>query len=73
MRSFVEIIDAFDGSFGSAIGIPDSHARAMRARKSIPDGYWLRVVKAAEDRGIEGITLESFAELAKERLERAAQ
>ena len=71
MNSFVEIIDAFGGAapFGEAIGIPDSHARAMKARDSIPDGYWMRAVEAARSRDIEGVTLESFASLAKARLE----
>lgn len=71
MNSFVQIIDAFGGAapFGEAIGIPDSHARAMKARGSIPDGYWLKTVEAARVRDIEGVTLESFASLAKARLE----
>lgn len=71
MKSFVEIIDAFGGAspFGEAIGIPDSHARAMKARNSIPDGYWSRAVEAARARDIANVTLESFAALAKARLE----
>lgn len=76
MNSFAEIIDAFGGaaSFGSAIGITDSHARAMRARDSIPDGYWLKTVETAQARGLDSITLETFASLAKSRLEeRVAQ
>lgn len=72
MNSFVEIIDAFGGAalFGDAIGIPDSHARAMKARNSIPDGYWLKTVEAARARDIENVTLESFAVLAKARLDK---
>lgn len=75
MNSFVQIIDAFGGpsAFGEAIGIPDSHARAMKARKSIPDGYWLKVVEAARERGIKDVTLESFASLAETRLEPRAK
>jgi hypothetical protein len=71
MNSFVQIIDAFGGAapFGEAIGIPDSHARAMKARKSIPDGYWLQTVKAAQDRDIVGVTLESLAALAEAKLQ----
>lgn len=74
-KSFVEIIDAFGGAapFGDAIGIPDSHARAMKARGSIPDGYWLKTVEQARSRGIEGVTLESFAALAKIKLEEASR
>lgn len=75
MNSFVEIIDAFGGpaSFGEAIGIPDSHARAMKARDSIPDGYWLKTVDAAISREIAGVDLECFARLAKARLEESAR
>jgi hypothetical protein len=71
MNSFAEIIDAFGGAspFGEAVGIPDSHARAMKARNSIPDGYWSRAVEAAQSRNISGVTLETFAELAEARLE----
>jgi hypothetical protein len=74
MKSFIEIIDAFGGAapFGAAIGISDSHARAMKARDSIPDGYWLRTVKAAQGRGVKGVTLESFATIAGSRLEERA-
>lgn len=73
MNSFVDIIDAFGGAapFGEAIGIPDSHARAMKARNSIPDGYWLKTVEAAREREIPNITLESFAALAATRLQAA--
>jgi hypothetical protein len=71
MNSFAQIIDTFGGPgpFAEAVGIPGSHARAMKSRDSIPDGYWMRAVEAARERGIQGITLESFALLAKSRLE----
>lgn len=71
MDSFVQIIDAFGGPtpFGEAIGIPGSHARAMKARDSIPDGYWMRTVEAAKAREIQDVTLERLARLAKCRLE----
>jgi hypothetical protein len=63
MKSFVEIIQAFGGTaiFAEAIGIPDSHARAMKARRSIPHRYWRRTVKAAQERHIDGITTDSMA------------
>jgi hypothetical protein len=75
MQTFSQIIDAFGGaaSFGAAVGIPDSHARAMKARNSIPDGYWLKAVNAAQDRGIDGVTLESLAAISASRMERSAQ
>ncbi len=66
MNSFSSVIDAFGGpaKFGDAIGIPDSHARTMKARDSIPADRWSKVVAAAEERGVEGVTLEKLAELA---------
>lgn len=75
MKSFVDIIEAFGGAapFGEAIGIPDSHARTMKARRSIPDGYWLRTIEAAQERNIDGITLESLAMIARVRLEETAR
>jgi hypothetical protein len=75
MDSFVQIIDSFGGAaaFGEAIGISDSHARAMKARGSIPNGYWSRAVDAARTRGIKGVTLEAFASLAATRLEESAR
>lgn len=63
------VIDAFEGAFGESIGIPDSHARAMRTRDSIPCRYWSAVVAEAEKRGIQGITFEVLARIAKARLE----
>lgn len=70
MDSFAQIIDRFGGApaFGKAVGIPDSHARAMKARDSIPDGYWSRMVAAAAENSIEGVTLELLAELAEVKL-----
>jgi hypothetical protein len=73
MNTFPEIIDAFKGDFAEAIGIEDSHARAMKARESIPSSYWLRVVKAAEERAIKGVTLELLAALGEARQRESAQ
>lgn len=72
--SFAAIIDLFGRSadFADAIGIPESHARAMRARRSIPGHYWIRMVEAAKARGLVGITLEVLAGLAEASLERSA-
>lgn len=65
MDSFASVIDAFGGpaKFGAAIGVPDSHARTMRARDSIPSYRWARVVSAAEEMGVGGVTLERLAQL----------
>jgi hypothetical protein len=65
METFGAIIDAFGGTsaFGQAIGIPDSHARTMKARDSIPPEHWDRLVKAAIERDIEGISFKRLTEI----------
>lgn len=75
MDTFAQIIDSFDGpgAFAKAIGIPGSHARAMKTRNSIPDVYWMRTVEAAKARDIEGVTLECLAKIAESRLESASE
>src|SRR4051812_10009273 len=64
-ESFSAIIEAFGGPgpFGDAIGIPDSHARTMKARDSIPSTRWTDVVAAADRLQIEGVTLQILADL----------
>ncbi len=73
MDTFASIIDAFGGPgpFGEAIGIPDSHARTMKARDSIPASRWTGVVEAAERLSIAGVTLETMAEIEANRVRRA--
>jgi hypothetical protein len=74
MESFSAVIDAFGGpsSFGRAIGIPDSHARTMKTRDSIPAARWPRVEAEAKARRIRGVTVEQMAELAAKRAEAAS-
>lgn len=66
MGSFSAVIDAFGGpaKFGRALGIPASHAGVMKHRESIPAEYWPAVVKAASEKGIDGVTFEGLALLA---------
>jgi hypothetical protein len=52
------------GTFAKDVGIPRKHAHAMYARDSIPPYYWLAVVKAADERGYNGITYELLVKLA---------
>lgn len=65
MDSFAAVIDSFGGplKFATAVGVVDSHARAMKARNSIPSDYWSEVVAAANAHAIHGITLELLASL----------
>lgn len=69
MRTFVDIIDAFGGParFSEAIGIEAFHGQTMKTRGSIPPAYWNRVVMAARQKRISGITLESLAKIAEAR------
>jgi hypothetical protein len=64
--SFSRIIEALGGpaAFGAAIGIPDSHARAMKTRDSIPPEYWPATVRTAETKGIAGVTADAMAKIA---------
>lgn len=54
--------------FRNALGLPDVNARQMKFRDSIPPGYWPRVVEAAKERQIKGVTLEALAVLAQAKL-----
>jgi len=65
METFDAIIEAFGGAgpFAQAIGIPDSHARTMKARNSIPPEHWDRLVAAAIERDIEGISYKRLTEI----------
>jgi len=65
--SFEAVFEAFGGpaSFGEAIGIPSFHAQTMKQRGSIPPAYWARTVKAAQERAVDGVTLERLAQLAE--------
>lgn len=75
MQTFSGIIDAFGGPipYSRAVGIAEFHARTMKSRDSIPPGYWPRVVEAAKESGVEGVTLEALADLAKAKLDEAAR
>lgn len=67
MNSFSEVIAAFGKQFAEAIGVEESHARAMKARKSIPSTRWIATVNAAKRLGIKGVTLDLLARLDAEK------
>lgn len=69
MKSFSDIIAAFGGvvPFREAMGLEDVNARQMKQRDSIPARYWAKVVAAANERSLEGITLEVLADLAQSK------
>jgi hypothetical protein len=66
VTSVDDIFEKFGGpsQLGEAIGVSRTHAGTMKARKSIPPEYWQRLVAAATERGIEGVTLEALAAIA---------
>jgi hypothetical protein len=74
VKPFAAIIDAFGGAvpFSKALGIPDTHARTMKARDSIPSERWNSVVAAAASLEIPGITLKLLADLEEARAVRAS-
>lgn len=74
MDTFSDIIDAFGGAsdFSRALGIKYETARKMRQRDVISTAHWPRLVAAARERGIEGISAEALAEIAIRRAQEAA-
>lgn len=66
MGTFSGIIDSFGGpaEFGGAVGIATSHARTMKARDSIPPGYWRRTAAAAATLGVASASFEDLAMIA---------
>jgi hypothetical protein len=69
MDTFAAIMAAWptDADFARDIGIRPNHGQVMKARGSIPPGYWPDVVRAAEARRIEGVTIERLADIAAAR------
>lgn len=58
MNSFSDVIDALGVAKASEIlGIPENHVRTLKARDSIPAGYFKRLVDADAGRAA-GITFE---------------
>jgi hypothetical protein len=64
-RTIPDLIDAFGGSseFAKVIDKNPSTASEMKRSGSIRVGYWPAIVAAAQDRGIEGVSLESIAQM----------
>ena len=69
MDTFIEVINAWPSpaAFGADIGISADHVRTMRSRDSIPAGLWTLIMVSAQARGIDSVSLELFADLAKVR------
>lgn len=76
IKTFADIINLWPkpgaNALAADIDIAIITVRAWR-RRGIPSGYWLDVIAAATLRGIQGVTLELFAEMAaNQRIAQAA-
>ena len=73
MQSFTEVIDTFTDKLGdqtgfaNVLGTTQQNVSQMRQRNSIPSRFWPTVVKAAQEKNIQGITFETLAKLAASR------
>lgn len=65
MKSFEDIFVAFGGptKVGRALGVRTEHAGSMRSRGAIHPRHWPRLIAAAKERGIEGVTYETLGEM----------
>lgn len=74
MLTFTDLIEQIGGAHGLAdgLGIPMSHARTMKARKSVPPEYWPALVKLARSKRIVGVNLEALSAMRANRYAREA-
>jgi hypothetical protein len=71
--TFQNMIDAWPSlaAFADDAGVAENTAKGMRRRDSVHAAYWTGIVAGAAKRGIQGVTLEVLAELAKGRAARS--
>lgn len=69
MHTFGDVIGLWPSvkEFAGDIGITPLLARQMRNRDSISAKYWQRIIDAADERDIPGVTYEALAALAARR------
>lgn len=62
MKTHRDIISLWPrlADFASDIGVPENTAKQMRTRNSINARYWPALVRAAQSRGIDGVTFEDL-------------
>ncbi len=72
--TFEQIIADLGGARGLAlaIGVPESHARTMKARKSIPLKYWRALIAAADNAGIRDLDYAALIAMTDQRSKRRA-
>jgi len=70
MNSFSDVIDALGVPKASEIlGIPENHVRTLKARNSIPAGYFKRLVDSQDGRDV-GLSFDLLYRLHDEMLDR---
>ena len=47
-------------AFARDVGVSEGAAQQWRLRKSIPPEHWSAVIRAATERGVKGVTIESL-------------
>jgi hypothetical protein len=64
-RTIPELIEAFGGptGFAKVIDKNPSTASEMKRSESVRVSYWPRIVDAARERGIPGVSLETIAKM----------
>lgn len=69
MDTFRDIIDAWPSAaeFARDVGTSGVNARGMRRDNRLPANFWVEAIQKAEERGIEGVTLERLADIAANR------
>lgn len=73
MNSFTDVIDALGVAKAAEIlGIPENHVRTLKARNSIPAGYFKRLVDSDEGRAT-GLNFDLLYRLHDEILDRRAK
>jgi hypothetical protein len=65
MCSIADMIEKFGGntSFADVLGKRPSTVSEMKRRSSIPVEYWPRIVEAAEQKGISGLSYETLVQM----------
>lgn len=56
-----------NAELAAAIGVGVSGASEMKRRNNIPNGYWAKLIKAAEAMGRDDVTAEKLMKLAERR------
>lgn len=58
--------------FARSVGVSEGAAQQWRIRGTIPPEYWEQVVKAADEDGVDGVTLQSLLRMRTEKASHAA-